>query len=313
MTAAVRYTEADRTRWDAFVDASKNGTFLLRRDYLDHHAHRFDDHSLLFVDERGGLVALLPAHRVDATFSSHDGLTYGGVVSGTDMTVPRMLEVFDALVEYLRGQGVAALRYKTIPWIHHRLPAEEDRYALFRHGAWLRRRDVWSVLGRDGRPPYQERRRRGVRRARAAGLATRHGAEASAFWPMLEATLRERHDATPVHTLAEIEHLAARFPDAIRVHLCVEGAEPLAGCLVFDTGRVARAQYIASTSRGREVGALDLLFDVLLNETYADRVWFDFGSSNEDEGRVLKLGLVEQKEGFGARAVVHDHYELRLP
>jgi hypothetical protein len=30
----------------------------------------------------------------------------------------------------------------------------------------------------------------------------------------------------------------------------------------------------------------------------------------EDDGHRLKRGLVDQKEGFGARTAVQDHYEL---
>jgi hypothetical protein len=55
-----------------------------------------------------------------------------------------------------------------------------------------------------------------------------------------------------------------------------------------------------------------MLFDHLLVEVYRDKAYFDFGISNEQQGLVLNAGLVEQKEGFGARPVVHDHYELTL-
>jgi hypothetical protein len=34
---------------------------------------------------------------------------------------------------------------------------------------------------------------------------------------------------------------------------------------------------------------------------------FDFGTADECDGRYLNRGLIDQKEGFGARAVVHDH------
>ena len=52
------------------------------------------------------------------------------------------------------------LIYKTIPFIYHRVPAEEDRYSLFRVGGLLHRRDVLAVV--DGRTPLglQTRRRR---------------------------------------------------------------------------------------------------------------------------------------------------------
>jgi hypothetical protein len=52
------------------------------------------------------------------------------------------------------------------------------------------------------------------------------------------------------------------------------------------------------------------VFDHLLKEVYSDKC-FDFGISNERNG-VLNPGLMRNKEGFGARAVVHDRYLLEL-
>lgn len=57
----VRYSVADKEVWDAFVGRSKNATFLLKRDYMDYHADRFPDHSLMLYDDSGELVTLLPA------------------------------------------------------------------------------------------------------------------------------------------------------------------------------------------------------------------------------------------------------------
>lgn len=48
----------------------------------------------------------------------------------------------------------------------------------------------------------------------------------------------------------------------------------------------------------------------LIHVYYASKPYFDFGTSDED-GK-LNLGLIDQKEGFGARTVVHDHYVLEL-
>ena len=39
---------------------------------------------------------------------------------------------------------------------------------------------------------------------------------------------------------------------------------------------------------------------------------FDFGISTEQGGRYLNEGLIFQKEGFGARTVVYDTYELNI-
>jgi len=86
----------------------------------------------------------------------------------------------------------------------------------------------------------------------------------------------------------------------------------LAGALVYDFGHVAHTQYLASSDEGREFGALDFLLANLLDTVYANRRYFSFGISTEQEGRYLNEGLIFQKEGFGGRAVVHDFYELEL-
>jgi hypothetical protein len=71
-------------------------------------------------------------------------------------------------------------------------------------------------------------------------------------------------------------------------------------------------QYICASEKGKEVGALDLLFAELLDDVYRSVPCFDFGISTEDDGRYLNTGLIEQKEGFGARAIMHDFYAIDL-
>src|SRR5216683_5790986 len=166
----VRYRPEQIVAWNDFIKASKNGTFLFDRGYLDYHADRFRDHSLLVFDTRDRLRAVLPAHETDGNLVSHGGLTYGGLITDISMTTPMMLEVFDQLVAYCRVEEFSKVRYKTVPRIYARLPADEDQYALYRHKAELVRRDVLSVLEPAERIPYQERRKRKIKDARKAGL-----------------------------------------------------------------------------------------------------------------------------------------------
>jgi hypothetical protein len=306
-----RYTPGDAQEWDAFVAASKNGTFLLRRGYMDYHADRFPDHSLLVREPDGKLRALLPAHVAGDRIVSHGGLTYGGLVTGADMKVPLMLEAFEAVARHLAGLGFREWGYKTIPAIYHRQPAEEDRYALFLAGGALTRRDVLAVVCPRERPPYQERRARAVRRALEAGLRCDEDADLTGFWEVLTDNLQRRHGVPPVHSLEEIALLRGRFPEQIRLFTCRREAL-LAGVLIYESVAVAHVQYIATSDEGRRCGALDLLFDALLSRWYASKPWFDFGISNEAAGTKLNRGLIDQKEGFGARAVAHDHYAIEL-
>lgn len=306
------YSKELAPRWDRFVDESKNGTFLFRRGYMDYHAERFTDASLVIEDAAGQWLGLFPATRNGDRVSSHGGLTYGGLVSSEAMTTPRALATFDAIRSYYSDAGVTSVHYKTIPHLYHRLPAEEDRYALFRQGATLVRRDVLSVVAPHTPGPVQSRRRRAAAKAAKSGVVVGRSARWPEYWRLLAETLSARHAAAPVHSLDEIALLARNFPDNITLWLAeLEGA-PTAGVVVYDTGRVAHAQYIAANELGRETGSLDLLFLHLIGEAYRDRHAFDFGISNEDQGRILNSGLIEQKEGFGARAVVHDFYDWAI-
>ena len=74
-----RYTAAYHRNWNDFVSESSNGTFLFLREYMEYHADRFTDYSLLVYDGNK-LLALLPANRSGDVLYSHAGLTYGGLI-----------------------------------------------------------------------------------------------------------------------------------------------------------------------------------------------------------------------------------------
>ena len=72
-----RYTADRQALWDSFVDNSRNGTFLHKRGYMDYHAHRFTDHSLMFY--RGeDLVAIMPAFAMKLGINNQFAQFYGG-------------------------------------------------------------------------------------------------------------------------------------------------------------------------------------------------------------------------------------------
>lgn len=304
----VRYVPERAEEWDSFVVESRNGTFLFERAYMDYHADRFRDHSL-FLEIQGRPVALLPAHERAKALVSHGGLTYGGLIVGDRATLSTIGHCFDAVLRQMRDEGLERLIYKTIPHIYHRQPAEEDLYALFLRGAERHRRDVLLVLDNQSRGPMQERRTRSLKRASRAGLTVRESHDYAAYWPVLTENLQSKHGVGPVHTLPEIEMLAGRFPENIQLTICTAGERVLGGIVVYASDRVAHLQYIASSAEGREYGALDAVIAHLM-ERWRDRRYFDFGAATEDDGRHVNAGLVEFKEGFGARTVVHDHYTV---
>lgn len=305
------YTPASKTLWDEFVLKSKNGTFLFLRDYMDYHADRFVDHSVLAWED-DTLIGLLPANRVESSLVSHGGLTYGGLLTGLDMRSETMVELFGALLDDLRNRDIATLTYKTIPHIYHSAPAEEDRYCLFRQKAALVRTDVLTVVDYRDRIQYQDRRIRSVKRAAKAGLTVRETDDYAGFWQILSANLRERYQLDPVHSVAEIRMLAARFPGEIRLYGVYQNEMLLAGAVLYLTKHVCHVQYNAASVAGKSLGAQDILFDHLLERHSNSHRYFDFGVSTEDDGRYLSTGLVDYKEGFGGRCIVHDFFRIDL-
>jgi hypothetical protein len=309
--AIVRYTSEYKKVWDAFVASSKNATFLFYRDYMEYHADRFKDFSLLFY-YKNKLIALLPAHVQGAQVCSHNGLTYGGVLTNSQMKAELMLQVFDAMVLYLRGAGFAAVRYKSIPHIYHQTPAEEDLYALFKHGAVVDRRDVLSVVTQENPVKYRTTRRWEVKKAVDVGWDIRPSLDFEAFMHLEEKLLKEKYNTSPVHTSEEITKLAKLFPDSIKLYVAAKNGEVGAGVLVYETHAVAHCQYIGSTNYGRNNGALSALLDNLLTEVYAAKKFFDFGSSMDKSDMGINSSLLASKESYGARTIIHDHYLLEL-
>jgi len=158
----------------------------------------------------------------------------------------------------------------------------------------------------------QSRRRRGASRAKKIGLEISETDDLNGFWPILTQRLQDTHQVHPTHTAAEAAMLKERFPNDIRLFICGLNDTIMGGVLMFETERVAHVQYMAASDEGLEAGALDLLLFHLVEEVFHGKPYFDFGHSNIPGCGNLNLGLIEQKEGFGARASVHDHYELAL-
>ena len=307
-----RYTPALANEWNQFVAASKNGTFLFDRRYMDYHADRFQDHSLLFyIGER--LLAVLPAHQLGDTLCSHNGLTYGGLVMSPRLTVVQTMHLFRELNDYLRAEGFRHVSYKCIPWIYHRLPAEEDLYALYHEcRARMVARDFATDVFLHGDMRWERVRRRGVCRAQKAGVIVERSDDYAAFWEVLSQNLQTKYGVKPVHTLQEITLLHSRFPENIVLYQAVRDGVVLGGVVLYITPQVVHAQYSSATPEGKKLGAIDLLYRRIFND-YENYSHFDFGRSTENpDGSGLNEQLVFQKEGFGGRGLCYDIYEYDL-
>ena len=308
----IPYSPAQATAWNEFIAQSKNGTFLFHRDYMDYHADRFQDASLMIQNERGELLAVFPANQKERKIISHGGLTYGGLIVGTEIGLPQFLEAFTALIKHLKLAACETLEYKTVPAIFHTYPAEEEKYALFLINAELYRRDLASVIIPTKRLPLRKGRKSDLSKAIRHQLRVEESTAWETFWEILHANLHAKHGVKPVHTLPEIVMLQKRFPENIQLFTVHDSTQIVAGTVIYETPQVAHTQYIGCTEAGRKNGALDLLLAHLLEKVFAAKPYFNFGTSTTNDGRFLNRGLVDFKESFGARTVAQDFYRINL-
>lgn len=310
------YNVTDAETWDAFCENAHQATFLHSRRFLSYHGDRFQDLSLI-LEEEERWVGLFPAalHPADNTcVVSHPGITYGGILHQGGLRGEQMITALKLICQHYVKAGFRKLIYKAVPAIYHRVPVQDDLYALFRVGASRNRCDLSSAIDLQHRLPITERRRRGLKKATKAGVEIIEGSQLlPQFWNVLKEILARKHDVSPVHSLAEINLLAEQFPKNIRCVCGVLSGTVAAGVLLFITPTCVHAQYMASTEAGYAISALDAVLEYCINESHKDgKHWFDFGISNEQSGLLLNDGLYRFKSEFGGGGVVHEFFDMNL-
>lgn len=307
-----KYTKIHYQSWNKFVAQAKNATFLFHRDFMEYHRNRFEDFSLLVFDEGQKLQAILPANSVGSAVFSHQGLTYGGIVTNETIKLAGFISVTKAILVFLESQQKESIQFKEIPSIYCQNPADELQYLLFLMHGNLVRRDVLSVLDLTTQFTFSRDRKNGIKRGIKNNLVVIEESNFEAFWnEILIPNLSEKHQAKPVHSFEEIQFLHSKFPKNIRQFNVYQNDKIVAGTTIFESELVAHSQYISGNSDKNELGSLDFLHDYLISNVFKDKKYFDFGISNENQGKNINEGLLYWKESFGARTITQDFFEIK--
>lgn len=313
MISVRRYIENFKDQWNELIYKSKNGSFLFNRDFLEYHSNRFEDFSLL-IFYNNNLISVLPANVVENTLYSHQGLSYGGFVLSNDIKLNIIKDIVKESLIFLEKNNIDKIYIKFIPKIYHSLPSDELDWLMFKLKAELYRRDTALVINKKSLIlKYQERRKRSINKVDQKKVKITEGnTEFEPFWNLiLIPNLELKYGVKPVHSLSEILLLSRLFPENIKHYNIYLENKIVAGCTLFIYNKVAHCQYISGSLIGRDSGCLDYLFDYLINNIFFEFDYFDFGICNENEGKDINFGLLDWKEGFGARTIVHDFYKLK--
>ena len=304
------YNDSYKVDWNNFVDISKNSTFLFKREFMDYHAEKFEDFSLL-IFYNSELIALFPCNIRDGEVYSHEGLSYGGIIVKGDIKFLKYLELFTYLLKYFDEKSINKLYIKQIPSIYNSNFNGELDYLSFIIGAKIYRRDIISVIEMKNENKISKDRIQGYKRGKKNKLEIKETDDLDEFWnSILTPTLLNRHEVYPVHSLEDIKKLKSFFNNNIKQFNVYQKGQIVAGTTIFLTKNVAHVQYIGSNTEKNSLGSLDFLFYNLITEHLSSYKYFDFGNSHEQNGMKVNNGLNYWKEGYGARSLTHDFYEI---
>jgi hypothetical protein len=304
-----KYKPSDKTIWNIFASKSNQDTFLFQRDFMDYHSDRFLDFSLM-VYKKEKLIALLPANKVEASLYSHQGLSYGGMVTKSKLRFEDYVALIVTIFNHLKSLGIDELMLKELPSIYNTSLSGELEYILSYSKANCIKTDNYFVI--DNSLDYQPNRNRlrALKKAEDLNLEITSDGIAE-FWELMMINLNQRYNTKPVHTLAEIKLLKNRFPDQIQFFSVVQDTKVCAGAVLFIMENVVHFQYSAGDEERANTAALDVLFHHLILK-YQHKKYVSFGSSATDSTLKINKGLSYWKESFGAKVIPQRTHKIEI-
>lgn len=298
--------------WSKVVSEATNSHFFFHREYLEYHSDRFKDASLIFYLKENP-IAVLPCSVNDDNIISHGGLTFGGLVFNKQVKSLDVVEIFTLALKHFSDLNFNSFTYKVIPDFYQLSPCTYDQWALTKLGAELSDIKLGFVIDNQYPVKKQSRRIRSYKKGVKNNYCIKESDDYEQYWEqILIKLLKEKYGVQPVHNVKEINYLKNKFPENIKLYIVEKNKQLLAGTVIFETHNAVHTQYIGASEQGKATGAQDLLYHSLITEIYNKKKYFSFGTAEGNDVLGMQNGLVEWKEGFGARGYPHYIYSMDL-
>lgn len=317
------YKKSCETEWDDFVASSRNGTFMQQRTFLNYHPpERFIDCSLMIYNSSGKIIAVIPAaQKIEGqktVFSSYPGASHGGIVVDQKFTTADAMALVPLLTEHCRSNNFKAIEIKMVPRIYHSWPSDEVDFSLRYYGFSIANSELATALPlkeiANASELLVQSSQRNIRKAQKLGVTVKESNDYATFWDILANNLKQRHNAQPTHTLAEIIDLTNRYPQSIKLFASFFEDKMVGGVVAFLlNNRVINCFCIANNDEYQHLRSVELLFYRLINWGMERGYYYlDWGISTENKGLRLNHGLFKFKEKFGGRGVLREMYYFDL-
>jgi len=296
-----KYHTGCKADWDDLIKRSSNGTFLHQRDYMDYHADRFEDFSLM-IYEGLKLRAVLPAHRIGNEIFAHKGLTYSDFIFQKKIKFERKLAIVSEVLAFLNQEHIKNLFIRSIPFIFQSVTDESCAYIYHKTEAKIEQIKPFLVIDqRNGIVPNHNRKKNYKKLLKNDYQLDNKISDLPVFWQIVEKNLKDRYNTTPVHSLDEIKILSKRFPNQIKLFSIKKDGQVLAGALVFFINQAAHFQYIHALDTSESRQAVEFLTYELVQQ-FKKNTYISFGTSAVLHNNLNK-NLVYWKESFGCQLV----------
>lgn len=270
----------------------------MERNFMDYHQDRFEDASMMIYKDEI-LFACVPGNKKDEQFYSHQGLTYGGFFFKENATPTEVEYAFQYFITELKKE------YRRIEWRWQPAIYNSSHNHLLEicEQNGFKNYQAFNNLHINLKEPVDisPKKTVGYRNGKFENMQVVINHNFKSFWnEILEPQLKARHNATPVHSLVEIELLASRFPDGIQQYLVYENDELLAGITFFIKGLIVKTQYASATAVGMSKNANDFIYmEAIKNFQERGMTFMDCGHVNNPDGSINR-GLQRFKEQLGA-------------
>lgn len=306
----IGYREPLRADWEYLVDASFNGTFMHKRDFIDYHGDKFEDCSLM-VYKNNKIVGVFPAAKVNGIVVSHPGLTFGGLVYNDQL---RGYEILESLL-LIKEHFDTTIRYKATPVEFHRHAVSDDLWGLFKLNAVKAASELSAILNPlTTNYEYWPDRKQELSSLKdnltLSAMNLSDFSLVSEFWNSIVIPNLIKHGTTPVHSPEDICYLYSKFPVFMKGLLARHtSGKMVGGLIIFRFNKSYHVQYSVTNSKGRALGAMSLLHHYMIEHLPADVHSYNFGKSTEENGNVLNHSLYYYKNSFGGGSMNYDVYE----
>ena len=170
-----------------------------------------------------------------------------------------------------------------------------------------------SIIDLENPLPVFKNKKRNIRKARKIeNIHICIDTPLESLYVELKKSLSQRHDPSPTHSLEDLKILKSLFPKKIYTIAAILNSEILAGAIIFESGLISHTQYLFNSNQGMKFGALDLVIDSLIEKIKGSNRYLSFGSSSENHGEHLNMGLLRFKEEFGSIVQIGKTFQIDL-